>query len=125
MAKILYVEDSETSRTHVIHALDGSGHVVIEAENGLRGLEQLEAHKDINLILCDQNMPIMDGLTMCSKIHENSELNHIPILMITTEHSPELKAKGKSLGVKGWIVKPFSGDKIVIGINKILERFGR
>ena len=123
MAKILIVDDSETTRTQLKNDLGEGGHQVIEAQNGLQGLSQLSAHKDVQLIICDVNMPEMDGLTMCSKVHENEAINKIPILMLTTENGADLKSQGKENGVIGWLVKPFVGKKLLVGVEKVLERY--
>ena len=120
MAKILVVDDSETLREHVKNVLKGAGHEVVEAENGLVGLAQLKNNNGIQLILCDVNMPEMDGITMCSKVFENADLKTIPIFMLTTESSPELKERGKSYGVKAWVTKPFKEEILLAAIKKVL-----
>ncbi len=120
MAKILIVDDSETLREHVKTVLKSASHEVIEAENGVVGLTQLKNNSGIQLILCDVNMPEMDGITMCSKVFEDAEFKKIPIFMLTTESSPELKERGKSYGVKAWVTKPFKEDVLLSAIKKVL-----
>jgi len=122
MAKILVVDDSETARVQVKIDLVGAGHEVLEAENGIKGLETLSANKDIQLIICDVNMPEMDGLTMCEEVSANNELNKIPIIMLTTQCSDDMKARGKKSGVVAWINKPHKATSLISGIEKILSR---
>ena len=121
MAKILIVDDSETLRTQLKKTLEDAGHSVVEGCDGVKGLEALRSNDDIKLILCDVNMPEMDGLTMCQKVHEDDALNKIPIFMLTTESNPDMKTKGKAAGVKAWVTKPFVPEKLLTAINKILS----
>ena len=122
MAKILVVDDSETTRTQVKMDLSAAGHEVVEAENGLQGLEALNANKDTKLIICDVNMPEMDGLTMCKEVHKNDEFNKLPIFMLTTQCSEEMKIEGKKNGVVAWINKPHKPKALIGGIKKMLAR---
>lgn len=122
MAKILIVDDSETARIQVKLDLVEAGHEVFEAENGIKGLEALSENKDIQLIICDVNMPEMDGLTMCQEVHGNAAINMIPIVMLTTQCSDDMKAIGKSNGVVAWITKPHKAKSLLAGIEKILSR---
>ncbi len=118
--KILIVDDSETLRTQLKKDLEGGGHQVLEAHDGLHGLEVLEQNKtEIKLIICDVNMPRMDGLSMCQKIHENPSVTKIPKIMMTTESSPEMKSKGKAAGVLAWVTKPYVAEKLLSVIGKL------
>ena len=122
MAKILVVDDSETARVQVKIDLMNAGHEVVEAENGIKGLEALQANPGIQLIICDVNMPEMDGLTMCEEVSAKNELKKIPIIMLTTQNSDEMKARGKKSGVVAWINKPHKAAPLISGIEKILSR---
>ncbi len=122
MAKIMVVDDSEVIRFQLKEDLTREGHEVVEAHDGLHGLGVLKETPDIALIICDVNMPEMDGITMCENISKDSQHNHIPIVMLTTQSSPDLKAKGKSFGVIAWVTKPYKTATLIGGINKILSR---
>lgn len=121
MAKILIVDDSESLRIQLKKALQAKGHTVCEGHDGKHGLEVLKANTDTKLIICDVNMPNMDGITMCSKVKEDSSISNIPIFMLTTESNAELKEKGKKVGVKAWVTKPFDEAKLLDGVAKILS----
>lgn len=119
--KILIVDDSETLRTQLRKDLEAAQLSVLESFDGINGLETLEAHrKEIGLIICDVNMPRMDGITMCQKVHANPDFNKIPILMMTTESSAEMKAQGKAAGVLAWVTKPYVSEKLVAVIKKVI-----
>jgi len=122
MAKILVVDDSEIIRVQLKADLEGAGHQVVEAVNGLQGLEVLDENKDVKLVISDVNMPEMDGLTMCEKIHANPDFSQIPIIMLTTQSSAEMKARGKENGVLAWVTKPYKSKALLAGADKILSR---
>ncbi|MBY0472261.1 response regulator [bacterium] len=120
--KILVVDDSETLRVQLKQDLEKGGFQVVEGVDGVNGIEVLEKNKDVALIVCDVNMPNMDGLTMCSKVHQTAEFKAIPIFMLTTESGPEMKAKGKEAGVIAWITKPYVAEKMLAAIGKVLKK---
>ena len=123
MANVLIVDDSETVRTQLRNDLVSEGYGTFEACDGFDGLKVLATHgQEIDLIFCDINMPEMDGLTMCKELHKNPVLKTIPIFMLTTQTSPEMKAEGKKSGVIAWIVKPYEKSKVMGGGAKILAR---
>jgi len=119
MGKILIVDDSSLIRSVAAGAATEAGHEPIIAENGQEGLDMLSHHK-IDLIFSDVNMPVMGGLEMVAKIKENAAYKYIPIIMLTTESNPELKAKGQALGVKAWMLKPFNKNKFFMAVKKLI-----
>ena len=118
--KILIVDDSDTVRDQVKKALATAGYDVVEAQDGTDGLQKVSENSDIKLIICDVNMPKMDGLTMCAKLREISGFASTPVFMLTTEANDEMKEKGKKAGVKAWMIKPFNAEKMIAGIKKVL-----
>ena len=123
MPNVLIVDDSETVRTQLRNDLANEGYATFEASNGLEGLEILAGNvNQIDLIFCDINMPEMDGLTMCREVHKDPLLNRIPIFMLTTQTSSEMKAEGKEAGVIAWIIKPYEKRKVLGGVAKVLAR---
>lgn len=120
MAKILLVDDSETLRLQLKKLLSSKGHSIVEGADGVKGLETLKSNSDVKLIICDVNMPNMDGVTMCTMVSEDPQLKTIPIFMLTTEASADLKEKGKKAGVKAWFSKPYDETKLMSLVDKIL-----
>jgi two-component system chemotaxis response regulator CheY len=119
MSVVLVVDDSATVRHEVSSFLQQHGLTVISAQDGREGLEQLKRHGNIRLVICDVNMPVMDGLTMAEKSRQ--ELGcQTPIIMLTTESCPRMKERGKAAGIKGWIVKPFNGPGTIAAIQKLV-----
>ena len=120
MPKILIVDDSDTVRDQLKKALEGGGHQVVVAVDGQDGLDKAKANADVKLIICDVNMPRMDGLTMCKQLREDPALKALPVFMLTTETNEEMKVKGKAVGVMAWMVKPFNAERMLAGIKKVL-----
>ncbi len=119
MAQVLVVDDSSTVRNEVGDFLKGSGLSVTLAVDGKDGLDKLKADPGIKLIVCDVNMPNMDGLTMAERVRGELGNNDVNIIMLTTENSPAMKERGKAAGIKGWIVKPFKGDAVLATFKKL------
>jgi two-component system chemotaxis response regulator CheY len=120
MAKtILAVDDSASIRQMVAFTLKSSGYEVVEAVDGMDGLEKAKS-KTFNLILSDQNMPRMDGLTMIKTLRGMPQYKTVPILMLTTESSDAMKQQGRAAGATGWLVKPFDPQKLIEIVKKVI-----
>lgn len=120
MAAILVVDDSTSLRNMVVFTLKEAGHEVIEASDGVQGLEAAQKQA-FDLVLTDVNMPEMDGITLCGELRKLEELKFTPILMLTTEGSSEMKLKGKAAGATGWLVKPFNPEKLLSTIKRVVR----
>lgn len=120
--KLLIVDDSTMLRDMLTYALNEGGYSEVdEAIDGVEGLNKAK-ETEYDLIISDVNMPNMDGLTMISEVRKLSNYAKKPILVLTTERSEEIKAKGKAAGATGWIVKPFVPDKLLKAVNTVLSR---
>ncbi|MBL8558814.1 MAG: response regulator [Hyphomonadaceae bacterium] len=116
--KILTVDDSRTMRDMLRFALVDAGYEVVEAVDGVHGLEVLEQH-GADVIITDINMPRMDGFGFIEAVRNCMPHRVTPILVLTTESTPEKKARAKSAGATGWIVKPFHPEKLVEAIRRV------
>lgn len=120
MAKVLVVDDSASIRNMVSFTLKQQGHEVKEAMDGNAGLALAKTNA-FDLVLTDVNMPGMDGITLCSEIRKLPNFRTTPILILTTESSPDMKQKGKAAGATGWLVKPFNPEKLVSTIQRVIR----
>jgi len=120
MAQILVVDDSSTVRNEVGDFLKSNGLDVAFAIDGRDGLSKLKADPALKLVICDVNMPNMDGLTMAEKVRSELKNSSVNIIMLTTENSPAMKERGKAAGIKGWIVKPFNGPAVIGSLKKMV-----
>ncbi len=119
MASILAVDDSASLRQMVAFTLKSSGYHVIEAVDGQDAVEKLREHS-VDLVLTDQNMPRMDGLTLVRHLRSQPAFKHVPILVLTTESSDEMKQAGRAAGATGWMVKPFDPKRLIDVVGKVL-----
>ena len=106
--RILVVEDNKDLRKFLVSLLSPT-YTVITAENGKEGLDKAVREMP-DFILSDVTMPVMDGLTMVSLIKKNTDICHIPIIILSARASVEDKAQGISQGIDDYITKPFSAQ---------------
>jgi two-component system chemotaxis response regulator CheY len=118
--KIVVVDDSRTARQQVIMALADAGYDVIEGVDGRDGLSKIVSNPDAALIICDVNMPIMNGLEMLNALKADHPAIQVPIIMVTTEAQLELVQQAKAAGARGWIVKPFKPHMLVAAVRKLV-----
>lgn len=116
---ILAVDDSASLRQMIVFSLKAAGYLVTEAVDGVDGLEKAKAHV-FDLVLTDQNMPNMDGLTLIQSLRKLNDYSRVPILMLTTESSNEMKVLGKQAGATGWLVKPFDPQRLTEVVHKVI-----
>lgn len=120
MAKtVLTVDDSASIRQMVAFTLKSAGYTVIEAADGQEGLDKAKSNA-VNLVLTDQNMPKMDGLTLIKSLRGLPQYRSTPILMLTTESSDAMKSQGKAAGATDWLVKPFDPQKLLEVVKKVV-----
>jgi two-component system, chemotaxis family, chemotaxis protein CheY len=117
MPNILIVDDSLLVRRQVSAALKAIGYLMLEAVDGIDALAKLDANPDTRLIVCDVNMPRMNGIELLERLLARGSA--IPIVMLTTEGQPELIQRAKALGAKGWIVKPFKPEFLIATAKKL------
>jgi len=120
MAKtILAVDDSSSLRQMVAFSLKAAGYQVVEAVDGQDGLDKAR-QQTVDLVLTDQNMPRMDGLTLIKSLRGLPGYQKVPILMLTTESSEDMKSKGRAAGANGWLVKPFDPQRLIEVVKKVI-----
>ena len=119
MANVLVVDDSSTMRGIVAGVLSQNGFDVAVATDGRDGLLQLGKDPGIRLVVSDVNMPNMDGLTRAEKIRTEMGNTAVRIVMLTTEDNPDMRSRGKEIGVNGWVVKPFRGEAVLGPFRKL------
>jgi two-component system chemotaxis response regulator CheY len=117
--KVLIVDDSATVRQQVRAVLSGANFEVLEAVDGVEGAEAIERVVDLAAVICDVNMPRMDGLEMLETVRKFPKGALLPIVMLTTEGQHELVQRAKAAGAKGWIVKPFKPELLLAAIRKL------
>ena len=117
--KILSVDDSKTIRLIVKRTFSPYDATVFEACNGEEGLAAAAAEKP-DLIILDITMPVMDGVTMLTKLKENPDLKGIPVIMLTAESGRENVAYIAKLGVRDYLVKPFKDEQLIEKVSRVI-----
>lgn len=115
---VLTVDDSRTMRQMLQVALGDAGFRVVQAEDGIDGLEVLEDESP-DVIITDINMPRMDGFGFIERVRADDRFRSIPILVLTTESDDAKKTRARDAGATGWIVKPFNPEKLIGAVRKV------
>ncbi|MEQ1635387.1 MAG: response regulator [Methylococcales bacterium] len=118
---ILVIDDSASVRQVVGIALKSAGYHIIEGVDGQDALTKLDGQK-IHLIICDVNMPNMDGITFVREAKQLPAYKFTPIIMLTTESEEAKKLEGQIAGAKAWIVKPFKPAQMLSAVSKLILR---
>ncbi|NVN11104.1 response regulator [Nguyenibacter vanlangensis] len=118
--RVLTIDDSRTMQGMLRKALEEAGCDVIQGADGVDGLDVLRgANPPPNVVITDINMPRMDGFEVIETIRTMNQFKHLPIIVLTTESDPEKKARARTAGATGWIVKPFSSESLVAAIRRV------
>ena len=119
--KVLIVDDFATMRRIVRNVLKQIGFAnIIEADNGKAALKVLK-NENIDLILCDWNMPEMPGIDLLKTLKSDDELKDIPFVMVTAEAQKDNIIEAVKAGVSSYIVKPFTAETVSEKLNAIFK----
>lgn len=121
---VLIVDDSLTVRQQVSLTLKYAGYDLLEASNGREGIEIVRSGVPIAMVICDVNMPITNGIEFLETIKGDGTAPPVPVVMLTTDGSPELISRAKRAGAKGWIIKPFQSDLLLAAVKRIAGEAG-
>ena len=117
--QILIVDDSASLRQVVSITLENAGYDVIDADDGATALKLLDGKK-IHLVICDVNMPVMDGITFVKNVKQMPNYRFLPIIMLTTETRETRKLEGQAAGARAWVVKPFQPEQMLEAVSKLI-----
>ena len=120
MAKtIMIIDDSVSLRQVVGIALRSAGYEVVEACDGQDALGKLTGQK-FHLMICDVNMPNMDGISFLKALRQNPGYKFTPVIMLTTEAGEDKKREGQAAGARAWVVKPFKPEQLLHAVSKLI-----
>jgi two-component system chemotaxis response regulator CheY len=124
-SKFLIVDDFTSMRRIIRNILKEIGYMYVdEAENGLAAHNKLQT-TDFDFIICDWNMPEMNGLALLTAVRAKDETKHIPVLMVTAEAKKENIIAAAQAGANGYVVKPFTSLTLSDKITGIFEQISR
>ncbi len=116
---ILAIEDSIVQRKNLVKNIKENGYQVLEASNGKEGLTKLKRNPKIKLILCDIEMPIMNGFEFLKYCHQHPDFSKIPIIILTTRGGDKHRQLALDLGARKYLTKPSSPQKILELISEL------
>jgi two-component system, chemotaxis family, chemotaxis protein CheY len=116
---VMIIDDSALVRKLVRIPLQSGGYGVMEAGDGAEALAKLQK-EPAQLVFCDVNMPVMDGLTFLREFKKEPRNRFVPVIMLTTESRETLMQEGQKAGAKAWIVKPFKPEQILEAVGKLM-----
>ena len=119
--KVLVIDDSKSVRAAVRFALKSLNLDIIDAEDGAKALELLSTEKHLKLAICDVNMPNMNGIELLEERSKRKIAPNVIFLMLTTANTRDLVTKAVQLGVKAWIIKPFTPEQLRNTVAKFLK----
>ncbi|WP_210528183.1 response regulator [Rubellimicrobium arenae] len=118
MLSVLAIDDSRTIRELVRRALENAGMNVTTADDGLDGVSSF-GESAFDAVITDINMPNLDGFGVIEAIRSGQRNTRVPILVLTTETGPELRARARDAGATGWLTKPFDGAVLVRTLKRV------
>lgn len=121
MREVLVVDDSQTIRREIAKALEPAGFEVVEAGDGVSGLERA-GEREFALIILDVNMPRMNGMEMLDHLKADPKTADIPVIMLTTEAEQTTIERARKAGAKGWLIKPVPMAHIVSTVQALARR---
>lgn len=118
---ILIAEDSRTIRDQLVYFLKLPEYDILAAEDGRKALDLYDQHAaDILLVMSDIHMPEIQGLELARILREERKFQG-PLIILTQEGDNGLIRQAKSIGVNGWLIKPFKGEELLQIIKRMLK----
>lgn len=119
--RVLVIDDSPAMRQSIVFALQKiDGLSCVEASDGAEGVKKL-GQIEFHAVVCDINMPVMDGLKVIHHMRQTATLSSVPIVVITTETGEEDRRRALALGANRFLVKPVRGNAVVEAVKQLLR----
>ncbi len=122
---VLAIDDSSTDRAIIRKCLKPLGITILEAANGLEGLEMLKnGDKTPDAILVDIEMPKMDGYTFASEVRKYNKFKNLPLIAVTSRVTKTDRMRGVESGMTEYITKPYSGEYLTTVVKRSIKLEG-
>ncbi|OKH39451.1 hypothetical protein NIES2119_06880 [[Phormidium ambiguum] IAM M-71] len=118
--KILVVDDSISVRQTLAMTLQKSGYQVVQAQNGREALHQIQQNNSIQLVICDIEMPSMNGFEFLNSYHQDATLPQVPVIMLTSRTGDKHRLLAQELGAVGYFTKPYKESEMLKAIADLL-----
>ncbi|HHP7230625.1 MAG TPA: response regulator [Xenococcaceae cyanobacterium] len=118
---LLVVDDSSSLRQSIAMSLEKVSQQVIQAENGLNALEKLQQSSEVNLVVCDLEMPMMNGFQFLKALRQNQNLRDTPVIILTSRDSDKHRKLALQLGAAAYLIKPCDEQELFDTISSIIS----
>ncbi len=118
---VLIVDDSLVQRQGLLRTLSGAGYQVLQAANGQEALAQLNQHHEVQVVVCDIEMPYMNGFEFLSYCRQDTRLSQIPTIMLTTRSGTKHRQLALALGAKAYTTKPHADQELLTAVENMLK----
>ncbi len=118
---ILIVDDSLVQRQGLLRTLSGAGYQILQAANGQEALAQLNQHHEVQVVVCDIEMPYMNGFEFLSYCRQDARLSQIPTIMLTTRSGTKHRQLALALGAKAYTTKPHADQELLTAVENMLK----
>ncbi len=118
---VLIVDDSLVQRQGLLRTLSGAGYQVLQAANGQEALAQLNQHHEVQVVVCDIEMPYMNGFEFLSYCRQDARLSQIPTIMLTTRSGAKHRQLALALGAKAYTTKPHADQELLTAVENMLK----
>ena len=122
---ILIIDDSSALRRTLALSLENKGYDVLQGRDGLEGLELLRNNLQTNLIICDIEMPNMNGFEFLTARRKESNFKQIPVVMLTSRSTDKHRTLAASLGANGYFTKPYIEDRFIRDVDSFIQKYGK
>lgn len=119
---VLVVDQTQYSRSQITAHLRRAGYSTVAAADGIEALELL-SRTDVRMVVCEVNMPRMNGIEFLESIPRREGRLAVPVLMLTNEAEPLVVRRAKMLGAQGWLMKPVQAHVLVATVRRFLGEF--
>ena len=117
---LLVVDDSLTLRQTLSKALSKFGYQVVQAENGQDALDKLKEHQNIDLVVCDVEMPHLNGFEFLNTVNQDRSFQKTPVVMLTSRSADKYRKIAQELGASAYLTKPFIEQELLSTIDSLL-----
>jgi two-component system, chemotaxis family, sensor histidine kinase and response regulator PixL len=120
--RVLVVDDAISVRQTLSMTLEKSGYQVCQAEDGIDALDQLRKNPEVGVIVCDLEMPRMNGFEVLSNIAQDPVLSKIPVVILTSRSSEKHKKLAQELGATAYFTKPYSQQEFMAKLQEVMKK---
>ncbi|BAZ32775.1 CheA signal transduction histidine kinase [Cylindrospermum sp. NIES-4074] len=120
---VLVVDDAISLRQTLSLTLQKSGYQVLQAQNGVEALEQLQLHREIEVVISDLEMPRMNGFELLSNIRQNPTFAKIPVVVLTSRSAEKHRQLAQELGATAYLTKPYLEHEFISMINELTSKY--